>query len=419
MKFKIKEEGLTGEVLKSAQQFNALLAQMPESVTNEEVEAKLKSAFGDITAESLKTLASQLDEKTEGTLKNILAKQGEEINKLRAKTSNSGGFVKSMLQFISEKKERLAEIKKAKSGVEEYHFKSVTSISGNTSVPSVPANPYFPLPTDTGEFVDIQLPKLFILGIIDNGETTSPALLWIEQGASVFGAAIVSEGGIKPFTTKKAVRRVSQYSKIAAIITITEELERDLPKLATEFKRLFTDEVMRTQHAQILTDILAIAPGYVNTALNGLIPTPDNYGAIGAAVAQIEALNFEPDFLAVNPNDFWRMNLTKDTVGHYNIPPFVTIDMGNMRYAQLNLVVSPFIAAGYFLVGQAKTYKVDNYEDYTLRIGYINDDFAKNQYSAVGEVKYHSYIATNRVNAWCYAQFDAVKALIASTTPAA
>jgi hypothetical protein len=131
-------------------------------------------------------------------------------------------------------------------------------------------------------------------------------------------------------------------------------------------------------------------------------------------VAQIEALNFEPDFIGINPNDFWRMNLTKDSVGHYNIPPFVTVDMGGMRLAQLRLVISPTIAAGYCLIGDAKTYKVDTYEDYTLRVGFINDDFAKNQYSAVGEVKYHSYIATNRINAWCYANFDVVKAAIAA-----
>lgn len=413
MKLKIKEEGLTGEALKSAQQFNALLSQMPESLTSEEMETKLKSLFGDVTAESFKTIADQLNEKTEGTLKNILVKQGNKITELEGKLSKGGnGVIKSMIQFLDGYKEKFAEIKKAKSGSIEMHFKTVTSISGSTSVPSVPANPYFPMPTDTGEFVDIQLPKLFILDIIDKGETTSPALLWTEQGASVFGAAIVSEGSVKPFTTKKAIRRVSQYAKIAAVLTITEELEKDVPKLATEIKRLFTDEVMRTQHNQILADVIAAAPGYVNTALNGLIQAPDNYGAIGAAVAQIQALNFEPDFLAINPNDFWRMNLTKDSLGRYNIPPFVSIDMGNMRYAQLTLVVNPAIAVGQFLVGQAKTYKVDVYEDYTLRIGYINDDFARNQYSAVGEVKQHSYIATNRVNAWCYAAFDTIKALI-------
>jgi hypothetical protein len=129
-------------------------------------------------------------------------------------------------------------------------------------------------------------------------------------------------------------------------------------------------------------------------------------------------LNFEPDFLALNPVDFWTMNQNKDTIGQYNIPPFVTVDMGEMRFAQLRLVVNPAIAVGSFLVGDAKTYKVDVYEDYTMRIGYINDDFARNQYSTVGEVKYHSYIPTNKVNAWCYSQYALIQNLIAQVPQA-
>ncbi len=425
MKLKLKKEGLTGETLKAAESLQAILDTLPDIATKEEIAAEIKTALPGLFKEDgsgidLKQLLDALDEKNENSLKAILLKQGNEITNINNKL-NAGvpGQKKNLIQILTEKKEKLQEIKRKQAGTEVIRMKSiVTSISGSASVPSIPADPYFPMPTDTGEFVDIALPKLFILDIIDKGDTSSPSLLWTEQAATVFGAAVVSEGGLKPWTTKSAVRRVSQYSKIAAIMTITEELENDIPKLATNFKRLFTDEVMRVQHNTILANIIAICPGYVNTSMNGQILAPDNYGAIAAAVAQIQNLNFEPDFLAINPIDFWIMNQVKDSVGQYNIPPFVTVDMGEMKFAQLRLIVNPAIAVGSFLVGDAKTYKVDIYEDYTLRIGYVNDDFARNQYSAVGEVKFHSYIAQNRINAWCYAQFAVVKAAIAQA-PAA
>ena len=426
MKLQIEVKGLSGESLAAANALNAAFAKMPEAVTAEELKAELKSLFGSLITENgklaietdtFKKLADQLDEKTDGSLKNILMKQGDMINKLTQKSTSQFSY-KSMAQYVTGVKKELDAIKKAKSGVHEMHFKAVTSIAGNTSSVAVPANAYFPLPEDTGEFIDIQLPKLFILDYVDAGNTTSPSLLWTEQAPSVFGAALVVEGGLKPYTTKRAIRRVSQYNKIAAVMTITEELDKDIPKLATQFKRLFKDEILRTQHSQILADIIAVAPGYVSTAMNGMITTPDQYGAIAAAVAQVESLNFEPDFLAMNPVDFWIMNQAKDSIGAYNIPPFVTISMGEMRFAQLRLVVNPAIAVGSFLVGEASTYKVDIYEDYTMRIGYINDDFARNQYSCVGEVKYHSYIPTNSINAWAYTQYALVQNLIAKVPQA-
>lgn len=328
-KIQFDVKGLTGIELVAAEALNKAFGEMPELMTPEDYKKEIKGLFGNlitdegklsVDADMFKKLADQLNEKTEGSLKNILMKQGEIINKLQEKQVTGNFNVKSIAQILYGMKDKLTTYRKEHTGGEEFHLKAVTSIASSTSVPVVPANPYFPLPDDTGIFVDIQLPKLFILDYIDKGETTSASLLWTEQGASVWGAAIVSEGAVKPFTTKQAIRRVSQYFKIAAVITLTEELEKDIPKLATNFKRLFTDEILRTQHNRIISDIIAIAPGYVSVTMNGLIKDPDFYGAIAAAVSQIENLNFEPDFLAVNPSDFWTMNQNKDSLGHYNIP---------------------------------------------------------------------------------------------------
>lgn len=427
-KLQIKTEGLTGEALKAAEQLNAAFAGMPEMYTPEDAEAKIKSFLGglltedgklSIAIEVLKSLGDQLDDTKEGTLKNILKKQGDKITELSQKLSGSNPIQKKTIkEWYAENKDKLEAIKANRAGSISLKAADVTGITTGTSVPSAPANPYFPMPVDTGRFVDIRKPHLFILDYVDKGETTAPALLWTEEAASTFGAALVTEGALKPQADQKAVRRVSNYKKAAARIIITEELDKDEPRLLTQFRRLFNDKVDRAYNYQVLADIIAIAPGYVSTTLNGQIGNPDNFAAIAAGIAQCQSAQFQPDSLFLNPNDLWRMALVKDTVGQYVIPAFVSISANGMQYGNLKLEVTTQVNPGYFLLGEAKTYKVDVYEDYTLRIGYVNDDFAKNQYSAVGEVKFHSYIATNEVSGWFYSQFDTVKAAIATAPQA-
>ena len=420
MKLKIKTEGLTGEALKAAEQFNAIFAGLPDTLSKEDLDAHLKTYFGEtLTPESLKALAGQLDEKNEAGLLTIVKKQGEKINELIAKmTKSEGETKKSVKEWITDNKEKFEAIKANRSGSLSLKVADVTGITTGTSVPNAPANPFFPMPTDSGRFVDIRKPHLFILEYIDKGETTSAAILWTEEAPSTFGGALVTEGALKPLADQKAVRRVSNYKKVAARIIITEELEKDEPRLLTQFRRLFSDKVDRAFNYQILADIIAIAPGYVSTTLNGLVPNPDNFGAIAAGIAQCQSAQFQPDTLFLNPNDLWRMSLQKNTIGDYVIPPFVNISLEGMQYGNLKIVVTTQVSPGYFLLGEAKTYKVDIYEDYTLRIGFVNDDFAKNQYSAVGEIKFHSYIATNEVSGWFYSQFDTVKAAIATAPQA-
>ena len=423
MKLKFKTEGLTGDQLAMAQKMNELFAQLPEQVSNEDIVTELKKQLPSLfkedgTGVNVKELMDSLtDETKEGSLKFILKAQGNEINALKQKLERGeGAQVKSIKELLEEKKEQLKAIKANRSGAITIQMKDagITSFANSTVSGGAPvANPYFPLPVDSGRFVDIRKPHLFILNYIDQGETNSAAILWTEETTSTFGAAIVTEGALKPLADQKAIRRVSNYKKAAARITITEELEKDEPRLITQFKRLFNDKVDRKYNYQVLADIIAIAPGYVSTTLNGVVQNPDDFGAIAAGISQCQSLEFMPDSLFINPSDLWRMCLVKDSVGQYVIPPFVTITNNGIQYGNLKLEVTTQVAPGNFLLGEAKTYKIDVYEDYTLRIGFVNDDFAKNQYSAVGEIKFHSYIATNEIGAWFYAAFDTVKAAIA------
>jgi hypothetical protein len=54
------------------------------------------------------------------------------------------------------------------------------------------------------------------------------------------------------------------------------------------------------------------------------------------------------------------------------------------------------------IVGDLNQFNVDIYEDFTLKMGWINDDLIHNQFTIVGEIRFHDYISTARRTAIMY-----------------
>jgi hypothetical protein len=49
-----------------------------------------------------------------------------------------------------------------------------------------------------------------------------------------------------------------------------------------------------------------------------------------------------------------------------------------------------------------------------LKVGYNSDDFRRNQFSVIAEVRYHDYISDNRKDALLYDELDRIVSLIES-----
>jgi hypothetical protein len=90
------------------------------------------------------------------------------------------------------------------------------------------------------------------------------------------------------------------------------------------------------------------------------------------------------------------MLTTKDAYGRYNTPPQELLD-------QINPKQGNNVSPNYALVGDLKQFKVDIYEDFSLKVGWINDDLIRNQFTIVAEVRFHDYISTARQQAIMYA----------------
>ncbi len=403
------------------------------NVGKEEVERMIKEIKDGLTTGEIKLLKDEITR-----LEGIVKTHGNDINAFKegggSKNDNGTSFEEAWEANL----ETIKEIRAAGVGFKRFYFGSVkpdvdksgkekekkyvdginrmfkvagvTSVGNSTaSSPSSVTNPYSPFPQQLPEIIGVRRNPTFATNYVDVGSTNSAVITWTEEGNSEGDAAITAEGNLKPLQDKKFVDRLSKAKKMAGYFVLTEEMENDVPRVATSVRRLFEENVMRKYDDTVWADIIAVAPGYTSTALDDQVDNADDYAAIGAAFSQLESLNAYPDTICINPSDSWRMRLQKGTDGHYVLPPFV---VGDKSFDAVRVVKSNKVAAGNFMVAEMSKYKVDIYKSFSLRVGYQNDDIVRNQVTVVGEIRFHSYVATNDLVGFCYASYATVKAAI-------
>jgi hypothetical protein len=385
------------------------------------MEGNLKAEdFNKFKQEEIANINTQIKEIE--TLKGIVEKQGDKITELIDKKEANKGI--TLEEFFSTKvkddtgrefvvMDRLTELYKAGTGVIEFTTADLkkagvrtfsrkvateTSLTNTISaMDSPPGSPYLPgLGGSDLELFDIVRNPNFILNRVDVGRTNQSRLAWInETGYDGTPNMAVAEGAEKPMVSHTFKVEMSTAKKAAAYIILTEEFEDDVPGLATAIRRMLQAEVLRAFDSQIQQDVIDVAHDYEIVGLNGVVNFPTIFDAMGALLAQVGYYNFVPNTLAVNPVTFWAAMMDKDQEGRYLNPPFM--DRLNRLLVEANKV-----EVGFGLAGDLSQYKVDIYKDFTLRIGWINDQLIKNKFTIVGELRYHSYISDNRKKAIVY-----------------
>lgn len=303
--------------------------------------------------------------------------------------------------------ERVKQLRDAKTGFIDISGNmlkaaGVTSISNVLNQASIAdqatsiGSPYLPGLGQELQLFDIARNPNFIITRVNLGRTNQFRLAWINE-IDFLGTVdtAIAEGGAKPLTQHRFQVEFSTAKKAAAYIELTEEFDTDVPGLATAVRRMLGMDVMRAFDDQIQTDVIAAAHPFEITSLNGLIQDAAGWDAIMAMIGQVGSYNYTPDTVAMNYLTDVLLETSKDNNAAYLIPPFLDRFQSMLAFANK-------LAFRKALVGDLKQYNVDIYKDFTLRVGWINDDFIKNKFAVLGEIRYHSYISDARKKAICY-----------------
>lgn len=256
------------------------------------------------------------------------------------------------------------------------------------------------------EIVQLRYPQNFVLDIIRSRQVSRVPQNKVrrEQDAREGQAVVVAEGGLKPLVSYTFEDKVYPRIKVAAHMEWTEELERDFEQLLNAIIDLFERDLLRDWHNILLNNIITTAPGYISSSLDGTLPYPNIYSAVGAGILSIENMEFNPDVIWMNPGDIWAMNLAQDSTGQVIIPPIM---VGNNQIAGLRLYSSTAIEQGHVLIGESNTWR-EEHTSFISRIGLINEQLIHNEKTIVGEVYSLMYQSVKEQGSWIYLDLAAV-----------
>lgn len=256
------------------------------------------------------------------------------------------------------------------------------------------------------------------------GSTTSKFVTYIQQTQQVAPGAEeslwVNEAGAK-FNGEVKYEEVSEeVKKIAAYIKVSKEMLADLSFVRSEINTELMEAIEQNIDLSLvngaggndLNGLLSVAPAFSAGSFANAVPSANISDLIRIAKAQIEAANFVPTHVVLNPEDVAKIELTKTSTGEYSYPAFWD---ANMRVAGLVVVSSNNITAGTMVVGDFTKFNIKFREDMNMSVGYENDDFTRNMVTILCEARLVAYVKGNDVNA--FVQSDITTDIAAITAP--
>lgn len=266
----------------------------------------------------------------------------------------------------------------------------------------------------------------FLRQIVNSAATSKPIVKWIEQLNPDPGTAgMTAEGAAKTQTDFDLIERSAESKKITAYIKVSMEMLEDVDFIEGEIRNELVEIVELKFDEQILSGdntgdnlkgILEYAVAFNAGSLAGTVREANNFDVIRAGVAQVVGNLFRPNYVLVNPIDAASMDLAKGNDGHYVMPPFATVN--GQTISGLVVIENTGITAGEFVIGDFTKSNLRIRKDLNIQVGRDGNDFTKNMFTILAEMRAVHYIKTNHVNAFITGTFaTAIAALELEVAP--
>ena len=354
--------------------------------------------------------------KTQGTaLQDFI----ENANK-KAKQS----YMEQLNSFLVENKDQLATIVKNKSGVIEFIPKAVggmSTASGGDGAVVPPKNHN----TEGGTFNFRNDDALINLATVTSTSSASYAYTeWVPKDGDY---AFVAEGTAKPQLDFTWQNRYAEPVKIAAYEVLTEEVVTDIPRMESTAR-----DILAKKHGLFKANAVYFGPGTPGTAkgatlygrvfnpagMLNLVSFPNIMDVINACITDIyrthnyvDEAPYMANIAMINPVDFFlHLVAAKDQNG---LPLYPQAGLFN-QVTIGGTTIRPWskIPVGNVFVADMKMYNVANYVPFSIRIGWINDQFITNQFTMVGESRFFAYVKKLDEQAFIYDSIQAIKLAI-------
>jgi hypothetical protein len=410
------------------------IAQATYDAMDAEKRAELLTEQAKSNEEYFKELESSIENKVSveelNTLKEAHANIIKEIERLglEAKKANEPQKTTSLKdlvgKFVTENADKLKSIFKGGNGVIEMEIDKAVIETANATLPvAAPALQGVQVaPPSRANFRSV-----LINSMVTTIPTTQASYAYTETLPLSGDFGFVAEKGTKPNIDLKFETRYAAPVKVAAHMVLTEEAIQDIPNLqaiAYDFLRQKHD--LKKEKGIVLGD--GISPNPKGATVYGRafsagslalsVVTPNFMDVVNACITDIytthnftDEMPYMANVVLVNPNDFFvQLVSAKDLNGLPLYPSaslFNTVSIGGVT-----IMPHEDIVAGKIFVADMSKYNTTDYMGYTVKIGWINDDFIKNQFCIVGESRFHAFVKKLDEQAFIYDTIATIKTAI-------
>jgi HK97 family phage major capsid protein len=373
---------------------------MPKTIDQqlEEVHVELKTHNAK-AAEELKTLGAVVRSTKEAT--DALQRQADAIEQKIADKHAAGDNGPPALETQLKENEQVQRLMRDRSGraVITIEGKAAAALfSRKTTITSgaVGAMTTGVLPIERIPEITLEPRRtLMVRDVLSARPTNYQVIDFVRVNSPMTIASPVPESSPKPENAVTFQSVSERVKTIATWIPATRQILDDFTELAGFL------ETSLAFYVDLAEEIQLLSGDGTGENLHGLIPqaTAFNTGllnntagwtridVIGRAIQQIMAIaELQPTFVVLHPNDWWGLRLTKTTFGNYILgDPQI---MGSPNVFGLDVVTTPSIAAGTFLVGSGSPVASEIRDRMTLQIEISTehlDFFTKNLVAIRGE----------------------------------
>lgn len=331
-----------------------------------------------------------------------IEKQGEALRKLEANKPTDN--VKSINQIIEEKSAEIVKIASG-NGRDTVKIELPAASVNKTQVAraGVTGTTMAMRLLEVGQlpYLGMKMANLFRHVPVD--PSSYGVIRFYDQSAITRAAASVAEGAAKPESAISWIERLLKIEKIGDSIPVTKEAFKDIYFVQGELDRLLNLNLALKEDALLwsgdgvspnITGVyttataldVALATAYSGKVYAATVSLANIYDLIATMrviIMNTKQSKYLPNVVVMNPADILAAKLTKDSFGRYVIPPYITVDGGNIDGCVV--VESSQVTPNTLLVGDSRYGTIYDLEGITVEMGYINDQFVKGAMTIMAE----------------------------------
>tara|TARA_R100000329_G_scaffold151474_1_gene147816 strand:- start:6002 stop:7207 length:1206 start_codon:yes stop_codon:yes gene_type:complete len=243
-------------------------------------------------------------------------KSFESLNTQRESKSFKSGLIKAI------KDGAIDSLRKGNSRAASFEVKADMTVASDFTGEVIPAQRV------PGYYHDPNRPQN-IRQMLPVGSTTSDVVRYVEESGYSNGAGATAEGATFGQTDFDMTATSVNIEKIGTYLRISEEMLADTPQLTSYISNRVPAKLMEVEDDQLLGGS-GVAPnlkGLLNSSSdfdessNGkfyqAVTAPNEFDVLVAAINQMALNNYRPNYILLNPTDFHKILLTKDTTNNY------------------------------------------------------------------------------------------------------